>query len=262
MNNISIVFSKDRPFQLEVFIASFKRFGVEHQLCVLYCTTNYKKEYEKLASKYPDVQFFEEKESFKKSLRMVIKSLSVTGHIGLFVDDNIIISKLAQIKSLNKFSCYSNRLGFNIKRSYPDGNYLKIPNTKKDRDCYYFWSWLIRKNNPWYYMPSLDGDYIPTWLVKSVLFFDISGPNTLEKLLNRVARLIPMKYIFKEESAVVGVPHNIVQDEWENDYEGHNASDLNTRLFCDNDRYIAKLHGACTTHLNYDYIDFIHGDSL
>ena len=256
-NRNAVVFSKDRPFQLEVFLLSFVRFALNYDLVVIYrCSPIYEKNYSDLIDKFPNVRFVAEVGSFNLTLKSTVGPLRWQDHITLFVDDNIICRKLNSARGYRFFEAYSHRLSTNITKSYPDNAEIDQPVVRKVGSKFQYWIWR-RRDNPWYYFPSLDGDLMPVWLLKLATCFALKGPNSLERALNLISRLMPFKYYFGRNTSVIGIPHNIVQTEWNNSSECGNVIELNTKLVKWPEPLPTNLRKAKSTHIAYDYMEFI-----
>ncbi len=256
-----IVFSKDRPFQLELMIKSLYQIGrLSESIYVIYTTIElYESKYDSLISAYPEINFIKEKYSFKSTLLFVFNNLrkSKFTHILFFVDDNVITSKLTIPSQINKFSIFSNRLGSNIK-----GFESQLKNISKFIDVnnierYSLFVWMLRKNLDWSYCPSLDGDCIPRWLIYLSLLLKTKGPNSFERNLNYIARFFKLKYIFNSKSSVVGVPHNLVQTEWSNNSFQGNLNILNESRIKSKIIIPSYMINCNKVHVFSDYSEFI-----
>tara|TARA_B100001778_G_C18603366_1_gene638454 strand:+ start:1200 stop:2126 length:927 start_codon:yes stop_codon:yes gene_type:complete len=140
----SIVFSKDRPLQLDLCLQSIKKnFFADNQIIVLYTTSEgYDKSYEKLAAEYPSVVFFKQSHNIFDDIQEVITSKPYSGrsevyraiysdpveYITFFTDDDIIYRPLGITEKdvglafENNACCISLRLGVNTTmRDYGDG---------------------------------------------------------------------------------------------------------------------------------------------
>ena len=215
-----IVFSKDRPIQLDLAIKSIKK-NIQLECCinVLYGFSNldFFRAYERLACEYTDVQFLDDQSNdFGWCVMSMIEKAK--DFVMFFPDDNIFFKKsattdldLSKLFCDEKVACLSLRLGENI---YCENQYVcstskgvhKIFN-RMNYSCNSIWSNAM----------SLDGHIFK----KSVILPKIkeiyklsmlNHPNQLEAMLKRYFFEVP-EYIATEwESCVVNSPNNRVQE--------------------------------------------------
>mgnify|MGYP001158236965 FL=1 len=140
----SIVFSKDRPLQLDLCLQSIKKnFFADSQILVLYTTSKgYDKSYEQLITEHPSVMFLKQSHNIFDDIQSIVSSKYFDGvsetyravysdpfkYVTFFTDDDIIYKSLGITKedvSLafeNNACCVSLRLGANTTmRDYGDG---------------------------------------------------------------------------------------------------------------------------------------------
>lgn len=125
-NFVSIIFSKDRPLQLELTLKTNEIYCKEKNIrneIVLYKASNQRFEnaYKKLASEYPDTKFIKEN-SFKQDLLACVHNKEYV----LFLVDDCIFTRYYSIKTISDFMniCggvlgFSLRLGNNTTQCYP-----------------------------------------------------------------------------------------------------------------------------------------------
>ena len=124
----SIVFSKDRPLQLDLCLKSIKQnLFANNKIVVLYATSDgYDINYNQLIDEHLDVEFFKQRYSIFEHIRTILDDASE--HIMFFTDDDIVYRKCQptedDINSAfnNDACCISLRLGLNTSmRDYGDG---------------------------------------------------------------------------------------------------------------------------------------------
>mgnify|MGYP001197654724 CR=1 FL=1 len=134
----SIVFSKDRPLQLDLALNSIKQnFKLCQNIIVIYKNSQpeYEESYENLKKEHPDVNFWQQSSSIFTDILTAVKESF--DYLCFFTDDNIVYQNvdihkgiLDQVFSLPNqegkivgCSCISLRLGMNTKkRDYSDGS--------------------------------------------------------------------------------------------------------------------------------------------
>lgn len=235
-----IVFSCDRPMQLDALLRSYLVMVSDPApLDVLFRASNnqYALAYEQLAKAFneSDVRFIDERThgGFEASLRELIARMTAKTMFFL-VDDILFIRafELHQFAALSSTDVIpSMRLGRNISYSYtrrspqrqprllpldswtspPELNALPLENQVL---C---WRWR-RGQIDWRYPFSVDGNILPTTLVRSLLDdAEFSGPNSLEVEMDRLgARNMPRWGICFTQSRIINSPINRVQNEVSN----------------------------------------------
>ena len=124
----SIIFSKDRPLQLDLTLKSIcKNFLAQNNISVLYKeTTGYADSYKTLQSEHPNVIFYKQGHSIFQDIDRIV-SQSEDKYIVFFTDDNIFYRKvLFNHDDMNllfdeEISCLSLRIGVNTTQRELDG---------------------------------------------------------------------------------------------------------------------------------------------
>lgn len=234
----SIIFSKDRPFQLDGCLRSIKKnfnLGVEHKIHVIYNSSNYDIEldYHNIIKEHPDVGFW-----FDQDRCIFVAHLITMGaepYVTLFTDDDLFYAPvdsayedIDNLMSSKDIFCLSFRLGANIyKRDYGDGvlredvgrPYLSYRKSKR----FLYWP-LILSDGYWGYPLSLDGHLYRKEDLSSRLEKIVAGlyntkqtPNVLEsRLYENLGPNEPSIMACEITSKVVNSPNNRVQSEYEN----------------------------------------------
>lgn len=235
----TIIFSKNRPLQLDLCLTSAKKNWLNNDFVILYtCDPEYNEAYDILKNEHNDCTFVRQ-DSFSMSLSTCFKLRQNAKYIGFLTDDNIVFEKcftkldqLDEVFVSQEIACLSLRLGVNIIER--DGRAEPLPKFSKfgnhliwNRMCYLAQSY-------WNYPLSVDGHIFRSsfikWMWESYLLYEnISGPNRLEVLMQRFFFDIGQFQICENHSKVVNSPNNRVQEEvknWYGDSYYYNAKDL------------------------------------
>lgn len=232
-----VIFSKDRPSQLDACIRSFFVFCKEADLarmCVLYTSSN--EEYErgynlcKQKNSNSNIEWQSQRHSmsFKKDLLNLLKGKE-TNPLTIFLVDDILFKDYwsfedEEIKSIEgnvHLLCCSLRLYEGITECYATNTPSAPPVFVKDN----VWSWYGAQGD-WGYPYSLDGNvYRTADMLRKLQNAEYANPNQLEAVLNinnmsRVGlgsadRPLYMKCYIKN-SKLINIPANRVQDEFRN----------------------------------------------
>jgi len=113
---VGIIFSKDRPLQLEATLASFRlhhRNTVEIKLKVLYAVSSatYQSLYQKLTSEYSDVEFVKQG-AFRVDLIDLVRN---SNYVLFLVDDNLFVREFHIGTMVEALEDYSDALGFSLR---------------------------------------------------------------------------------------------------------------------------------------------------
>lgn len=170
----SIIFSKDRPLQLDLTLKSIcKNFLAQNNISVLYKeTTGYADSYKTLQSEYPNVIFYKQGHSIFQDIDRIV-SQSEDKYIVFFTDDNIFYRKASfdwdDINLLfdEEVSCLALRMGINTTQreisgvigmdSMPEEAIVVV---KDEGDGYQFIAWnrtTVTPGGYWSYALSVDG---------------------------------------------------------------------------------------------------------
>lgn len=223
-----IIFSKNRPMQLEAAIRSvYKNSGRTFSKIRVQYTSDpeYSLGYARVKNLYPAVDFYDEKWN---GFKVVFKTLYLMdGRTCLMVDDNILFEKITAdeiYQNWRKGEIFSLRLGDNIKN--------KIHHT---------------------YTGSLDGNIFELEQISPVFDKEFFNPNQLETALLSVTKHLKMSRF--KESKLIGIPANRVSETSGCDYMEENTQELN-RLFLRGMRIkFEKMDFTCdNVHKYMDYV--------
>jgi len=230
-----IVFSKDRPLQLELFIRSFNKYVKDFDKYVInvlytFSNINYKNGYNKLISMdYQNVKYIREY-NFKQNLIELINGSNE--YTVFFVDDNIFINNIdfndnqSEIfKSDPDILCRSLRLNPNLTYCYTEGVQMLKPYFIQNN----IFHWRGQKGDFGYPM-SLDGHIFRTGeILPYIINLDYYNPNLLEgKMAIRPLNL--PKMICYDKSIIVNNPCNKVQNVNNNKHGNISVEELNNNF--------------------------------
>lgn len=243
----SIIFSKDRAFQLDLTLKSIrKNFSLSSENIVIYDSSSepHEQSYELLKKEYPEINFAKQSTEAIGGIFLDV-TCSVreakNSYICFFTDDDIVYRKVSfnadnlnMLKNLRdpeknpvEFCCISLRMGLNTtyRRSENDGElyYDMIPETDK-LEHFLLWNRThIPCGGYWAYPLSVDGHIFhkermfnfcrELLVLQDTNLFDWKHtPNELESKLQRFFFDLSSLMVSPLESCVVNSPNNRVQD--------------------------------------------------
>ena len=226
MRNQLIIFSKNRSCQLHLLLESIEKnsnniFDVIFVIYT-YTTKEYFEGYDKLILRFPNVSFIVEDDFYNNTMDSVNSGFEYTTFM---VDDMIFYKKLEStmedIKGVfdiseKPISCFSLRLGMNCNYSHPANLSYKLGNHEKIGN---FNIVNVREQKGDFAYPlSVDGHIFKTDFIKKCLhkIGRFSNPNVLESRLQNLMGEINPNMVFLDESVIVGVPVNLVNDTHKN----------------------------------------------
>jgi len=259
----SIIFSKDRPLQLDLCLGSIKKnFSDSTQNIVIY---NYSDTFSAansaLTSEHRDVEWWPQGSSL---LRDVYAAIAGAKHeyICFFTDDDICFSEIPSIPYETIFaepyiSCMSLRLGLNICKRFHEGDmfpdqigehYVNGDFISWPRTSYLYGSY-------WSYSLSVDGHIFRKDellnMIDELCYLELRykwghTPNALEAALQRFWTTSPNFMIAPRNSVMVNSPNNRVQDTCDNMSGEIHSYDADFLL----GKYMAG------SRINLDYLNF------
>jgi hypothetical protein len=245
-----IVFSKDRPMQLELFIRSFNKYVKDfdkYTVRILYTYSNdeYKKGYDKLISNdYYNIIFIKEN-NFKNDLINLFNPYEK--HSVFFVDDIVFKNpidfydnQMEIFENDKNIVCRSLRLNSNLTYCYAMGCNISRPNFLENNIFY----WNGQQGDYGYPM-SVDGHIFRTnEILPYVLYMDYRNPNSFEGNMATRPLNLP-KMICYDKSIILNNPCNKVQINNPNNHGNITAEELNNKFL---EGYIISLE-------NFDNIE-------
>lgn len=226
-----IVFSKDRPLQLDALLESY--FGLVENaapLTILYRPSNdeYRAAYQQIAeyNKGRPAQFIEEK-SFKNDLLTAL-NLADSQRIFFLVDDDIFIAPfdMSEIFEVD-LTAYipSLRLGLSLDYCYPVDQPQPVPPHQPWKHGMSSWFWRDGKLD-WGFPMSVDGNiFFRHEIIRMSAVSDFKAPNSYEEALHSFFSLVSdRKGLCYATPRLMNIPVNKVQTESGN-YSGTLSSD-------------------------------------
>ena len=220
-----IIFSKDRPAQLDLLLRSMVKFvtGIS-EIIVLYRSSNEDvlAGYEIVTCtsyKMKGIRYVKET-NFQMDLLNLLAELK-TRHLMCLVDDIVFLSSIDLVKIekllLPKVHIFSPRLGRNTIRCYTRNSRQRIPTFSPFSGNMLAWLWESGEHD-FSYPLSLDGHlYIVPEFLAMVKLLKFKAPNSLEIQLQAFLPLFKHRLgVCHEQSILVNVPHNRVQNEVKN----------------------------------------------
>jgi len=213
-----LIFSKNRPMQLESLLDSFFHFvdrSLVNKVSILYKSdSEYENSYELLKVKFSDVVWCQE-ENFHSQ---VLDISSNSGEWICFLVDDIIFYQPVKGRIFPKIDeiCFSLRLGENCIYCHPANSYYNKPAFNTDSE-FINWSWFGCQFDFGYPM-SLDGHIFHGKILKEMLkYLKFRNPNSLENALvyqnTLLSSLQKTRMRSFKTSRLVGIPINRVNDE-------------------------------------------------
>lgn len=222
-----IVFSKDRPLQLDLALKSIKKnIQITNTVHVIYGCSNseYFSAYDRLICEHKDVAFINDDiNDFGNYVYKIASSKKDLEPFLMFMtDDNIVYREsatldidLRNIFTLN-IASLSLRLGLNITRT--DSKLYPLPSFTQSKGVHLVWNRMrMLAGSYWNYPLSVDGHIFKKDLILPILkeiFIQgkLTHPNELEKMLQRYFFEVPMQMACEVHSCIVNSPNNRVQD--------------------------------------------------
>ena len=225
----SIIFSKDRPAQLDLCLSSIERnFKDCGRTTVLYNNSkDFVDSYRTVQKEHPDTFFWPQGISLYKDVYAAISTVQ-DDYVCFFTDDDIFFASLKTIPLKNildnkDVTCVSLRLGFNIcQRQHGDNIYHDRLNEHIVKDNFIWWprtAYLY--GSYWSYSLSVDGhifrksdllDMFDELCYLESKYKWKQTPNELEGALQRFWAIAPNVMVCPQHSVVVNSPNNRVQD--------------------------------------------------
>lgn len=230
-----LVFSKNRPMQLFALLESlFKNTDFDpRSLSVLYkADEKYFTSYMEVWSYFPEINMWPEWD-FKQQVEDFV--FNARPNICFFTDDDVFKNKvsvgtcLTALNSDSQAIAFSLRLGKHLNFCYSTQSSQKLPSFISHQNN--ILSWKFKGTDwDWNYPLSVDGHIFNRENFLEVLKqVDKSwkSPNTFEGLLSHLHPFLKkdVMYCF-EDSVVFNIPHNKVQKEINNVFEGGSEDDL------------------------------------
>lgn len=229
MRNQLFIFSKNRASQLNLLITSIFKNAISmfDKIYIIYkADEGYIDGYNKLIEAYSIENYFttnivfHQENNFRHDLiRLIDDNYDFTTFL---VDDVVIYNKIEKSKEdilkviKDDVCCFSLRLGYNCVYSHPANLYYTIKENINNNGIVYV-SHNKQIPGDFGYPLSTDGHIFKTTMIKNLLIeTPFNNPNTLEANLQKHLPVVPPMMLFLEESKVVSIPVNLVNDTYKN----------------------------------------------
>lgn len=216
-----IIFSKDRPAQLDALLRSVEHYNIDGLYCLIFTGQGY---FDTIINR----DYLEKirQENFKEQ---VLQSMA-NKYTCFLCDDMQFIDRFTpagpewfEFVRNPQVACLSLRLGKNINYSYPKQKAIQPPNFSGQLNI---WEWQGRESY-WGYPMSLDGHIFKTEDIKPMIeAIEFNNPNELEGMLAMDPIEKPLMICY-DKPKVVNYPYNLVQDVCNNRNMGIDAELLN-----------------------------------
>lgn len=277
----SIIFSKDRPLQLDLCISSLKKnFHDTNEIIVIEkYSEKYRHSLMNLKNQHQDVVFYNQSKSIYKDIKDWCL-LSNNDYMAFFTDDNIFYIGLKTDNAYEEIfkhpcgvCCVSLRLGLNIKeRSFlgniqedepifheDAGDVILIPKTQYPYGSY------------WSYSHSVDGHIFKKSYVMEMMselyyldkhFSFCQTPNCLEEKMQRFWTISPNVIVCPKQSVVVNSPNNRVSETHQENISGEKYNytpEQMLDIYRQGKRIDIDLLDFSSIHCPHQEIDIIKG---
>jgi hypothetical protein len=231
-----IIFSRNRPIQLELLLRSIRDNFVNydnHEIKILYLYDNeeYKKGYHMLFEMYPEFTYIKQEKSFPQHLNEMFDTSKKYTMFG--VDDDVFKERFdADSNEFGIFVANSNIVSLSL-RLHPNINYcypMQIDTPPPSYDRFNVFKWVGEQGDHGYPM-SLDFNIFRTndilyYIFNSKLY---DNPNSLESMMAMRPLEKPYMICFNK-SPVVNIPLNRVQT-FNNNIHGNICVDYLNKMF-------------------------------
>ena len=242
----SIIFSKNRPLQLDLCLKSIKEnFPQSTENIVLHNNSDeFSPAQKTLESEHRDVAFWTQTDSLFYDIDRLVRQ-SKNDYVCFFVDDCICFDKVQfpeSIFNVPEICCFSLRLGKNITERYHNDAAYQDPPSNYGIDStgkYMFWNKTSHYyGSYWSYSHSVDGHIFKKSEMQKMTseLWELSKfkswkqtPNEFESAIQRFWPLSAAMMACSIKSCVVNSPNNKVQDSHSNrsgDYFGYDEKIL------------------------------------
>lgn len=225
----SIIFSKNRPLQLDLCLNSIKKNFSDSENIVIYTNSQeYKEAYDVLREEHPDIEYWPQSDSLFKDIYLAIIN-STNEYICFFTDDNIVYNELPPLRmdvlDNRDIACFSLRMGVNInKRSHAGKIFNDVPselyqiddNTicwNRTRSAYgSYWSYSMSVDGHIFRKKDIEEMFDEMFYLSQRYTHWEQTPNRVESVMQRFWTANQSMMASFMNSVVVNSPNNRVQD--------------------------------------------------
>lgn len=228
----AIIFSKDRAYQLDLFLQSLRVNALKvFDITILYdySSGRFKRGYEKLMKLDENITWIKQTDNFKKLLLSVInKKFKYTCP---FTDDVILYRKINEKEIIEQITddvlCFSLRFGTNTTYSYAHKGENAMPEFE-DLGKFVKWDWT-KINKEYAKGKKLDFGYplsICSHIYRTKQIYDLSretdftSVNTYEAHLQFHRKRVQKNLVSYKKSATISIPVNRIQQDYPNNPSG------------------------------------------
>jgi hypothetical protein len=221
-----IVFSKDRPLQLQAFLESVDYYVVGFQDIAVLCHARNDKfmaAYKKLEQQFPRVHFVYQSQHDPRSdfwllVRKIFANMSAPyttfGVDDTIVTDNIDLSLcIEMMKKWNAYAFYP-YMGTDITHCYMTNTQILPPHLENVDNGFYRWN-LLAGRGPWGYIHSVYMAIYPRSHIENIMSaMTAQSPNQFEGTWGGTAKLVPPAFgLCYEKARIMNIPVNLVQQD-------------------------------------------------
>jgi hypothetical protein len=233
-----LVFSKDRPYQLDAFIRTAEQNAkiLKSDISVLYrYTEGFENDIETLKFEHPEVEFINQKNFREDVLSWLERPDS---NIVSFATDDALFTREVPVKTIEdvllsnqSVTTFTLRMGLHLEHCYPTNSPQKIPDGMISNGIF-VWS-ATGADGDWGYPLSVDGHVFKRELVKGMYrSFDFKDPNSLESNWQNIRHQISPVVCCLPKSCYFNVPLNRVQETHKNRCGDVDTAKLQTIYRC------------------------------
>ena len=220
-----LIWSKNRATQLELCLRSIKaKFKPAHKIIVQYTYDNneYKKAYDIVSKKYPNVIFIKE-DDFRNTLVKLINTFE-NEYCMFFTDDDVFVKPVSVkeyeflmgvYKSNQNIHVLSFRMNMSINFCNPANTAIERPSSFIESEEYLLWNWQqpgINRHYCWGYPMAINSHLYPRErIVDQIKRSDFHNVNSLESRLNGKRWFDKPLILSFNETKVFNVQNNFVQ---------------------------------------------------
>jgi glycosyltransferase involved in cell wall biosynthesis len=230
---VVVIFSKDRPLQLDATIRSLRRNCDDigsADIRVLYVTSTpaFAAGYRVLANEHQGVEFLRESD-FKADLVRLVEG---TSHVMFLVDDTLFVGPLSLARAIQTVDAvpaclgFSFRLGKNTTHCYTLDKPQRLPAFEGLGSGVLTFDWTDAEHDFGYPLELSSSLYRTADVLPLLRTLDYRNPNTLESALAQHAdsfRETRPRLACYGQSVALSVPANLVQTAWKNRVDSNPA---------------------------------------